>query len=76
MNLFHILEDVQCITRFRGVFHQVPVYRRGDRLYAKHGSGFIRLEGNGNTTAPSVIYVDLDKHPDISMTGKWKSPLY
>lgn len=77
MKLFHCVEDVQCITYFRGVYHQVPVFQRGNRLYAKHGSGFIRLEGNKGTSCPSVMWHDLDSHVLIRPgESRWVAPTY
>ena len=40
MKLFHIIDDVQVITRSRGVYRQVPLYRRGFELFAGHGGWF------------------------------------
>ncbi len=60
MNLFHIVEDSQVILRSKGVFRQVAAFRRGDELFAKWGSGFIKLVPGGGTTVPSVSWVELD----------------
>ena len=42
-DLFHIVDEAQVILKSGGVFYQRKVYRRGRRLYAEHGGGFIRL---------------------------------
>lgn len=76
MKLFHLIEDIQCITLCRGVFRQVDVYERDHRVYAKHGGGYVRLEGNGGTSVPSVLWKDLNSHSCIKVSGKWKAPEY
>lgn len=63
MPLFHEIPEAQIITRSRGVYKQVKLYRRGDDLYAGHGSGFVRLLAGGGTSAPNVSW------QDPSMTG-------
>lgn len=61
------------ITRFRGVFRQVDVYRRGDNLYAQHGFGFVKLMGHPNTTAPGISWDKIEPHDQIEDANiKWK----
>lgn len=44
MNLFTIIDDSVAIIRLKnGVFKQVPVYHRGERVFVPHGGGFIRI---------------------------------
>ena len=60
-DLFHIIPDAQVICRAKnGTFFQRKVYRRGDRLYAAWGGGFIRLGAGDATSNPSVSYESLD----------------
>lgn len=64
MDLFHRIDDAQAIVRAKGgVFKQAEVYRRRDRLYIKHGSGFIRITTKfgetWGTSAPNVNVVDI-----------------
>ncbi len=35
-----------------GVYRQVPLYSRNGQIFAKVGSGFIRLSGDGSTSKP------------------------
>lgn len=57
---FHIVEDAVVILRSNGVFKQSEIYVRKNYIYAKHGSGFVRLDRHENgTTAPSVRWDDL-----------------
>lgn len=68
-NLFHIIDDVQCVTRCGGVFRQVAVFRRGTEIFARHGNGFIRLMCRGTTSAPKVSWDGMEKHSDIKANG-------
>ena len=77
MELFHIIDDVQVILHSRGVYRQVPVYRRGADLFAKHGAGFVKLMSSKGTTAPNVSWLDMDGHGSIHKTGgKFNSPYW
>lgn len=66
-NLFHIIEGAQVIVHSGGVFKQNKVFRRGNRLYAQWGGGFIRLDASGGTSAPKVSWEDLDLPPGVSI---------
>lgn len=77
MDLFHVIEDVQIITRSKGVYKQTKVYRRGDKLYAGHGSGFIMLRANGGTSHPDVAWVELDANDSIRLEGgEFNAPVF
>lgn len=41
--LFHEIIDAQIVIKSKGVCKQVPLFHRGDRIYAKAAGGFIRL---------------------------------
>jgi hypothetical protein len=59
MNFFTIIPEAQGIIHSRGVYRQVPLYQRGDgRVYAKIGSGFVRLSQGGATSAPNVKWAE------------------
>ena len=76
MKLFHIIDDAQVILRSKGVFRQAPMYRRSEELFAKHGSGFIRLMSRGATSAPNVSWIDMDTSDSsvASNGGQFNSP--
>jgi len=57
--LFHKIDQGVAITRNKGVFKQVDLYRRGRELYLKHGAGFIRVMEHG-TSIPNVSVIELD----------------
>lgn len=59
-DLFHIIEDAQIVMRQKGIFYQKKLYRRGDRLYAGWGTGFIRIGGRSATSQPNVSWGSMD----------------
>lgn len=65
--LFHVIEDAQVILKSKGVFYQKRVYRRGDRLFAGWGTGFIRLGGGDATSTPNVSYESLDLPKEVQI---------
>lgn len=56
---FHILDEAVAILVMKGVYRQAKVYRRGDGLYASHGSGFVRIHRDG-TSVPNLRCVGLE----------------
>ncbi len=54
MERFHLIDDAAAILVSKGVFRQVKVFRRGNELFAGHGSGFIRLYDKRGTSLPNV----------------------
>ena len=66
MKYFSICDEAQAIIHTRGVYRQVPVYQRGENLYAKHGSGFVRLAAGGVTSAPNIKWSEID-----TPQGEW-----
>lgn len=60
MQLFHEIPEGQVILRTKGVFRQSKLFRRGDRLYAAVGSGFVRLLQGGDTTVPTTSWLEID----------------
>lgn len=56
MERFHIIEDGACILRTRHVFRQAKVYRRGEKVYAQFGGGYVRLLRGSATTHPNVSW--------------------
>lgn len=50
MSFFKELEGEAAVLVQNGVYQQVPLFIRDGYLYAKLGSGFIRLMADGSTT--------------------------
>lgn len=70
MDYFTEVTDGKAITISGGVYRQVSVYQRADRLYARHGNGYVRLLQGGTTSAPAVRWLELDA-PEISYKEKF-----
>lgn len=60
MNVFQEIPDALAVLHCKGVYSQVPLFSRGKFVYAKRGSGFIRLYRDGATSVSSVSWKDLD----------------
>lgn len=54
IELFHIIPEAVAVVRSKGTFFQKDVYRRGNRLYFKFGSGFVRIGAGDATSKPGV----------------------
>ena len=58
--LFTPIIDGIVILQKTGVFSQADLYRRGEGVYAKQGSGFIRLRNNGETSVNNARWIDIE----------------
>ncbi len=80
MDLFHNIPDSQAVLYAKGVYKQTELYRRGKRMYLKHGSGYVRIEGKtGNmwgTSVPSVMVVEYSVPRCFLEEGRFGEPLY
>ena len=65
--LFHIIDDCFVVVRERGTFRQAKVYRRGTRVYAGVGAGFVCLMHQGGTSRPNMLWEDLTPTPEIKI---------
>lgn len=61
-DLFHKIEGEAVVLRSKGLFHQTDLYIRKDVVYAKKGSGYVRLISDGRTSHPDTFweYVSVD----------------
>ena len=77
MKLFQAIPEKQGILRHRGVYKQVPLYRRESVVFAKFGSGFVRLCANGGTSKPDVVWdeIETDRHL-LSAGGVLNAPVW
>jgi hypothetical protein len=58
--LFSVIEDAWVILRNKGVYKQTKVFQYKGGLYARHGSGFIRLmRAHKATSVPDILWEDL-----------------
>lgn len=54
MSFFKEVEGEAAIIVQNGVFKQVPLYTRDGYLFAKVGSGFVRIYADGSTTVSKM----------------------
>ena len=72
MDKFHIIDDGAAILRSKGVYRQAKVYRRGEQVFAGHGSGYVRLNKGGATSIPDVSWLGIEATGvDISGQPRW-----
>lgn len=61
--MFHPFTEIsegQVILLQKGTFKQVPLYRRDWNLFAKMGSGYIKLYKAGSTSVPTICWKEID----------------
>jgi hypothetical protein len=77
VDMFHVIEDATAIIRMKkGVFRQVKMYHRKDRLFVGYGSGFIRVTSKfgeaWGTSHPDISVIDFDcVHADGSSEPRY-----
>lgn len=82
MNHIEQVADGQVITISRGVYRQVPLFRRKSKdgryqPFAKHGGGFVRLLCKGGATVPAMTWLEIDApdHDVVESGGQlWVDP--
>lgn len=60
MNYFTEIPEGQAIIHSGGVYRQVPLYGRGENVYAKYGSGFVKLSIGGATSSARVRWSEFE----------------
>ena len=65
MKQFSIVDDAQALVRYKhGIQKIVNVYRRNERLFIPHGSGFIAIcslvDGSFTTVHPDIKVLEID----------------
>ena len=68
MSLFQIIENEQAILSNAGLYIQTDLYKLDGVLYAKLGSGFVRLYADSSTSKPKVRLVRLTGPVDLKRT--------
>lgn len=56
MDYFTIIDNSAVLISQGGIYKQVPAAYRGDKVYAKVGSGFILLCGFRSTSHPRISW--------------------
>ena len=64
MDFFTAIQEAQAIIHSRGVYRQVPLFTRAGHVYAKQGSGFVRLMQGGTTSSPNGRWIDIYMPPE------------
>ena len=76
MNFFTAIPEGQAIVHARGVYRQVPLYARGEKVYAKYGGGFVRLSYGGATSNANVRWAEYDAGLGIITETGMRAPEY
>lgn len=63
------IDGATALLRSRGVYRQTTLHHRNEAIYAKWGSGFLRLGIAGATSSPYVSWLDIDpgEHNNFSI---------
>lgn len=67
MPFFSIIPEALGIIHTNGVYSQVALFERAGNIYAKRGSGFVRLSTGGATSCPTVRWAEID-----TPNGQWR----
>lgn len=70
MKYFSPVDEGFVIIKSGGIYCQTTLHKRGGRLYAKKGGGFVRLMGHGDTSHPSTKWLEIDPGPEMSYREK------
>jgi hypothetical protein len=71
-DMFHLIADSTVVLKSRGVYKQSQCYSHKGQIFAKHGSGFIKLfKHNNGTSTPNVSWdeVQLPYEIEFGTTG-------
>lgn len=60
MNFISKIDNAYAWIRRGGVYSQAELYRRGEQVFAKMGSGYVRLSGSGTTSQPKTSWQEID----------------
>lgn len=60
MQFVSVIEGAFAWMYTKGIFRQVPLYIRGEAIFAKWGAGYVRLRANGATSNPNIRWNELD----------------
>jgi hypothetical protein len=71
MQVFTVIDSNLALVRYpKGVFRQVQMYRRGDRVYLPHSGGYIEVrglqphDGSFATSHPDIKLLEFDNVDD------------
>lgn len=58
--MFHEIPDAVAITRANGIFRQAKVFKYNGRIFVRHGSGYVWILNNGDTSCPTVRLEEIE----------------
>lgn len=70
---FHFFTQIPgavALIHARGTYRQADLYARGDRVYAKVGTGLIKLGISGATPAPTTRWSEYDPGDTATITER------
>ena len=75
MQLLTQIDDAMAFVRLpRGVFKQLPLFARGNRVYVPHGGGYVRICADMSdgwaTSCPGIKVLDFTPTAGLDMTGE------
>ena len=75
IELFHKIEEAIAIVRLKGGVHkQLPMYKRGERVFIPHGGGYIRVTaqfgGVYGTSNPNVSVLEFEANGVDASSGE------
>ena len=69
---FQLIHGSVVILRQKTTYKQVEAYFRNGEVYAKNGSGFIKMKVTGGTTNPDIVWEEVDGIGDYSTPDRKK----
>lgn len=70
-SLFTPIEGSKIVFRVAGVYSESTLYVFDSFIYAKRGTGFIKILANGDTSAKNVKYTLIDFYCKYKRTGSY-----
>lgn len=60
MDFISKIDNAHAWLKRSGIYSQAELYRRGEQIFAKLGSGYVRLSCSGTTSAPRIVWMEID----------------
>lgn len=78
MTFFTTIPDAFAVIHMSGVYRQVPLFERGGKVYARFGSGYVRLSNGGSTSHPKIRWAEIDpglgSYAEVGAHVVWTAP--
>lgn len=63
-NFFHPYEAASVLLFVKGRFTEAPIYIKGNEVFCKQGTTFIRLHDNHHTSHPGTAWTEITGLPE------------